>query len=134
MFCQVYNYEWNRETRGSAAVHCVIIGMTFAKDGNRSIYEYDHVRGEPHLSEVTRINGYLINGPQYSVPARSKPPEGRLEMHKGSQPTDGARIKKPAGGYLKFSNLILKTATGKSFWQSIRTAKNGYIRMLVEMS
>ena len=28
-------------------------------------------------------------------------------MHKGSQPTDGARIKKPEGGYLKFSNLIL---------------------------
>ena len=29
-------------------------------------------------------------------------------MHKGSQPTDGARIKKPEGGYLKFSNLILE--------------------------
>ena len=28
-------------------------------------------------------------------------------MHKGSQPTDGARLRKPEGGYLKFSNLIL---------------------------
>ena len=106
-------FQWNSEARGSAAVHCVIIGMTFAKDGKRSIYEYDHVRGEPHLSEVTRINGYLINGPQYAVPARSKPPEGRLKMHKGSQPTDGARIKKPAGGYLKFSNLILENSARK---------------------
>ena len=106
-------FQWNSEARGSAAVHCVIIGMMFAKDGKRSIYEYDHVRGEPHLSEVTRINGYLINGPQYAVPARSKPPEGRLKMHKGSQPTDGARIKKPAGGYLKFSNLILEDSDRK---------------------
>ena len=101
-------FQWNSEARGSAAVHCVIIGLTFAKDGKRWIYEYDHVRGEPHLSEVTRVNGYLIDGPQYAVPARSRPPEARLKMHKGSQPTDGARIKKPEGGYLKFSNLILE--------------------------
>ena len=60
------------------------------------------------MSEVARINGYLINGPQYTVPARSRPPEGRLKMHKGSQPTDGARIRKPEGGYQKFSNLILE--------------------------
>ena len=100
-------FQWNSEARGAAAVHCVIVGLTFAKDGKRSIFEYDHVRGEPHSSEVVRINGYLINGPQYAVSARSKPPEGRLKMHKGSQPTDGARIRKPEGGYFKFSNLIL---------------------------
>ena len=65
------------------------------------------MRGEPHAAEVSRINGYLIDGAQYAVPARSTPPEGRLKMHKGSQPTDGARLRKPDGGYLKFSNLIL---------------------------
>ncbi len=51
-------FQWNSEARGSAAVHCVIIGLTFAKDGKRSIYQYDNVRGEPHLSEVTRINDF----------------------------------------------------------------------------
>ncbi len=101
-------FQWNSEARGQAAVHCVIVGLTFAKDGPRRIYDYDHVRGEPHASEVARVNGYLIDGPQYAVPARSAPPEGRLKMHKGSQPTDGARLKKPDGGYLKFSNLILE--------------------------
>ncbi len=101
-------FQWNSEARGAAAVHCVIIGLTFAEAGKRRIYDYDHVRGEPHASEVARINGYLIDGPQYAVPARSSPPEGRLKMHKGSQPTDGARLKKPDGGYLKFSNLILE--------------------------
>ena len=100
-------FQWNNEARGKAAVHCVIVGLTFAKGTKRRIFEYDHVRGDPHASEVKHINGYLIDGPQHAVPARSKPPAGRRKMHKGSQPTDGARLKKPGGGYLKFSNLIL---------------------------
>ena len=101
-------FQWNSEARGTAAVHCVIVGMTYKKAPQCVIYEYDHVRGEPHEAKVARINGYLTDGPQYSVPARSQPPAGRLKMHKGSQPTDGARLKKPGGGYLKFSNLILE--------------------------
>ena len=100
-------FQWNSDARGKAAVHCVIIGLTFSKEGQRYIYEYDHIRGEPQVSEVAQINGYLIDGPQHAVPARSAPPPGRLKMHKGSQPTDGARLRKPEGGYLKFSNLIL---------------------------
>ncbi|MDE0242805.1 MAG: class I SAM-dependent DNA methyltransferase [bacterium] len=101
-------FQWNSEARGRAAVHCVIVGLTFAKECRRRLYDYDSPRGEPHVSEVGRINGYLIDGPQYAVPARTKPPEGRPAMHKGSQPTDGARLRKPGGGYLKFSNLILQ--------------------------
>lgn len=100
-------FQWNSEASGEAAVHCVIVGLTYAKGSARCIYEYEHVRSEPHASRVSRINGYLIDGPQYAVPARSLPPLGRLKMHKGSQPTDGARLRKPEGGYLKFSNLIL---------------------------
>lgn len=101
------SFQWNSEARGKAAVHCVIVGMTFQEGRAATIYEYDHVRGDPHASSVSRINGYLIDGPQYSVPARSRPPAGRLRMNKGSQPTDGARLKKPGGGYITRSNLIL---------------------------
>lgn len=101
-------FQWNSEARGTAAVHCVIIGMTRDAARKCRIYEYDHVRGDPHASDVARINGYLIDGPQYAVPARSQPPKGRLKMHKGSQPTDGARRRKPGGGYYPLlSNLIL---------------------------
>ena len=102
-------FLWSSEARGKAAVHCVIVGLTFAEKARRFIYEYDHMKGEPHASRVARINGYLIDGPQYAVPARSTPPTGRLKMHKGSQPTDGARLRSPEGGYLKFSNLILNS-------------------------
>jgi hypothetical protein len=100
-------FQWNSEARGKAAVHCVIVGMTWGDPKDRTIFEYDHVRGDPHASKVSRINGYLIDGPQYSVPARSQPPNGRLRMHKGSQPTDGARLRRPEGGYITHSNLIL---------------------------
>ncbi len=101
-------FQWNSEARGKAAVHCVIVGMTRDVGRKSTIYEYDHVLGSPNAALVSRINGYLIDGPQYAVPARSKPPNGRLTMHKGSQPTDGARRRKPGGGYYPLtSNLIL---------------------------
>jgi hypothetical protein len=100
-------FQWNSEARGKAAVHCVIVGMTWGEPKDGTIFEYDHVRGDPHASKVSRINGYLIDGPQYSVPARSQPPNGRLRMHKGSQPTDAARLRRPEGGYITHSNLIL---------------------------
>lgn len=101
-------FLWNNEARGKAAVHCVIVGMTFGSPTQRVIYEYEHVRGDPHMSVVSRINGYLIDAPQYAVPARTQPPLGRLRLHKGSQPTDGARLRNPVGGYITTSNLILE--------------------------
>ena len=65
------------------------------------------------MSPVSRLNGYLIDGPQYAVPARSKPPEGRLKMHKGSQPTDGARRRKPGGGYYPLTSNLILDKTGR---------------------
>lgn len=107
-------FQWNNEARGKAAVHCVIIGMAHKPPDNKTIYDYKHVRDEPVATAVNAINGYLIDGPQYSIPARSKPPAGMLKMHKGSQPTDGARLKKPGGGYITTSNLIMDDASKKA--------------------
>jgi hypothetical protein len=101
-------FQWNSEARGTAAVHCVIVGLTFSDTVSRLIYEYEHVRGEPHVAGVSRINGYLIEGPQYALPARGQPQPGLLRMHKGSQPTDGARLKE-GNRYVTYSNLILDT-------------------------
>ncbi len=116
-------FQWNSEARGKAAVHCVIVGLTFQTEVKRRIFEYGHVRGEPHEAEVTRINGYLIDGPQYAVPARSQPQSGMLKMHKGSQPTDGARLKKPGGGYITYSNLILEDEDRKELLEAEPAAK-----------
>lgn len=107
-------FQWNNEARGKAAVHCVIIGMAHEPPSERTICDYTHVRGEPFATGVNAINGYLIDGPQYAIPARSKPPVGMLKMHKGSQPTDGARLRKPGGGYITTSNLIMDDAGKKA--------------------
>ena len=100
-------FQWNSEARHQAAVHCVVVGMTWKHRENRIIFEYDRTSSAPHASKVSQINGYLIDGPQRVIPARSKTPSGRIGMHKGSQPTDGARLRLPNGRYIKHSNLIL---------------------------
>jgi hypothetical protein len=108
-------FAWSSEARGRAAVHCVIVGLTYREDVERFIYEYETPRAAPHVSSATRINGYLFEGPNYALPARQQPPDGRLKLHKGSQPTDGARLKMPEGGYTTSSNLILDAADKQAF-------------------
>ena len=107
-------FQWNNEARGKAAVHCVIIGMAHEPPSEKTIYDYTHVRGEPVATTVKTINGYLIEGQQHAIPARSKPPNGMLKMHKGSQPTDGARLRKLGGGYITTSNLIMDDIAKKA--------------------
>lgn len=101
-------FQWTSEARGRAAVHCVIVGLTRRPDAERAIYDYDHPQAVPQMSVVERINGYLFDGPNYVLPARRQPPPGRLKLHKGSQPTDGARLRLPEGGYVTTSNLIIE--------------------------
>ncbi|WP_145111810.1 class I SAM-dependent DNA methyltransferase [Cereibacter sediminicola] len=119
------SFQWNSEARGKAAVHCVIVGMTFKDDIRPTIFEYDHVRGDPHATSVGRINGYLIDGPQYAVPSRSRPPTGRLRMTKGSQPTDGARIRAQGGGYITRSNLIMDEGQRTEFMARLKSDLKG---------
>lgn len=100
-------FQWTSESRGKAAVHCVIIGLTKDAPSSCTIFDYADIRGEPVSAQVPQINAYLVNAAHILVPARTKAPEGIPPMFKGSQPTDGARIKLPNGGYETFSNLIL---------------------------
>ena len=100
-------FVWNNEARGKAAVHCVIIGLVFGKAINPRIFDYPDPRKDCFEVKVRRINGYLIDGPFLTLPARTKTPPDRPKMMKGSQPTDGARLKGPDGKYITTSNLIL---------------------------
>lgn len=100
-------FEWLSEARGKAAVHVIIVGLDFDRDGPRQIYDYDNVKGDPHMSIVPQINSYLISGPQIFIAARSRPPAGMPKLFQGSKPADGARLKGPNGKYVTTSNLIL---------------------------
>lgn len=103
-------FQWNSEARGKAAVHCVVIGLARRFSGDVRVFDYEHVRGDPMVANVSRLNCYLVDGPDRVVPARTRPPEGRMQLIQGSKPADGARIKDAAGKYVTRSNLILKSA------------------------
>ncbi len=41
-------FSWSNEARGNAAVHCVIVGFGLQEVAEKTIFEYDDVRGEAH--------------------------------------------------------------------------------------
>lgn len=81
-------FEWESEATGAAAVHCVVIG--FDKSSRRPrLFDYDTVKSTPHEIEVTRINGYLLDGPDVFVDKRSKPVSSSLPpVQVGSKASD----------------------------------------------
>jgi hypothetical protein len=103
-------FQWTSDSRGQAAVHCVIVGFTRVKPASCTIFDYPNVKGEPVSVKTPQINAYLVNAAHILVPARTQAPEGLPAMFKGSQPTDGARLKRAGGGYETTSNLILDPA------------------------
>lgn len=100
-------FVWSNEARGNAAVHCVIVGLVRGEPDRATIFDYTDPRGECLIVTARRINGYLVDAPPVSLPARTEAPPGLPQMLKGSQPTDGARIKQLDGSYVTTSNLIL---------------------------
>ena len=100
-------FVWSNEASGKAAVHCVIVGLVHGEAESTTIYDYPNPKGDCIRVNVKRINGYLIDGPFVTLPARTSAPVGMPQMLKGSQPTDGARLKDSEGKYVTTSNLIL---------------------------
>ena len=103
-------FSWTNEARGKAAVHVVIIGFALHDAPEKTIYEYEDIKGDPHAISAQRINPYLIDAPDIIFPSRTKTPSNLPFITKGSQPTDG--------GYLLLSQkdkeeLIAKEPTVK---------------------
>lgn len=107
-------FEWLSEARGKAAVHVIIVGLDFDRDGSRQIFDYESLKGDPHRSIVTQINSYLIACPQIFIAARSRAPAGMPKLFQGSKPADGARLKGPNGKFVTTSNLILDEGDRKA--------------------
>ncbi|MCA0393545.1 MAG: N-6 DNA methylase [Proteobacteria bacterium] len=85
-------FQWSNEARGKAAVHCVIVGFGLVDSDPKWIYEYETIKSDPFPIAVTRINPYLVGGPDVLLPSRSAPQPGMPPMFKGSQPTDGGHL------------------------------------------
>ncbi len=85
-------FSWNNEARGKAAVHCVIVGFGLQDVADKTIYEYEDIKGEPHAIKANNINPYLIDAPDIVLPSRITTPSGLPQLIKGSQPTDGGHL------------------------------------------
>ena len=81
-------FAWSNEARGKAAVHCVIIGFGPGDVPNKTIFEYDDIRGEPHAVLANNINPYLVDAPDVVLPRRSSPICAVPEIGIGNKPID----------------------------------------------
>src|SRR5665647_1240935 len=82
-------FKWGNEARGNAAVHVIIIGFANFEVSEKSIYEYENIKGEPHEIKVGNVNPYLVEGKDLFVPSRTKPICNVPEMLYGNKLVDG---------------------------------------------
>ncbi len=82
-------FSWKNEAKGNAAVHVVIIGFANFDTNQKFLFEYDDIKGEPHVLKVKNINPYLLGGNDNIVEKRRTPICNVVEMIKGSMPNDG---------------------------------------------
>ncbi|CAM3729135.1 class I SAM-dependent DNA methyltransferase [Aquirufa aurantiipilula] len=82
-------FNWSNEAKANAAVHVVIIGFANYDTTNKSIFEYEDIKGEAHEIKVKNINPYLVEGKDFAVLSRTKPICNVPEMLYGNKIVDG---------------------------------------------
>ena len=85
-------FKWSNEARGSAAVHCVIIGFGLENTAQKVLYAYDDPGGAPHAMTVANINPYLVDAPDVVLANRRSPICPVPEIAFGSMPNDGGHL------------------------------------------
>ena len=85
-------FQWSNESRGKAAVHCVIIGFALHDAENKQIFDYETPQSEPHGTRVENINPYLVNTADVLIKKRRIPICKAPEIHFGNQPIDGGHL------------------------------------------
>ncbi len=105
-------FSWKNEAKGNAAVHVVIIGFANFDTKNKSIFEYEDIKGEPHEIKAKNISPYLVEGKDIVVTKRNRTLCDVPEIAYGSMANDG--------GYLILSDnekdeLLKESPTSKKF-------------------
>jgi hypothetical protein len=85
-------FKWSNEAKGNAAVYCVIIGFANYETNNKSIFEYEDIKGEPQELKVKNINPYLVDAKDVFIIKRRKPICNIPEISFGSMPNDGGNF------------------------------------------
>lgn len=85
-------FKWSNEAKGNAAVYCVIVGFANYDTVNKSIFEYEDIKGEAHEIKAKNINPYLVDAKDIFVGKRRKPICNIPEISFGSMPNDGGNF------------------------------------------
>lgn len=79
-------FKWNNEAKGKAAVHCVIVGFSTGRHGEKIIFDGD----EKIIAK--NINPYLVDAPDIFVESRTNAICDVPAMVYGNKPTDGGHL------------------------------------------
>ena len=82
-------FKWSNEAKGNVAVYCVIIGFANYDTNNKSIFEYEDIKGEAHELKAKNINPYLVDAKDLLIKKSSNPICKVPKIKFGNQPIDG---------------------------------------------
>lgn len=85
-------FKWSNEAKGNAAVYCVIVGFANYDTANKSIFEYENIKGEAHEVKAKNINPYLVDAKDILIEKRTKPLCQVPKMSFGNMPLDGGHL------------------------------------------
>ncbi|SHI91831.1 class I SAM-dependent DNA methyltransferase [Flavobacterium terrae] len=85
-------FKWSNEAKGNAAVFCVIVGFANYDTTNKTIFEYDDIRGEAHEIKAKNINPYLVDAKDVLIEKRTTPICPIPKMSFGNMPLDGGNL------------------------------------------
>ena len=85
-------FKWSNEAKGNAAVYCIIVGFANFDTSNKSIFEYDDIKGEAHEIKAKNINPYLVDAKDILINKSSNPICQVPKMSFGNMPLDGGNL------------------------------------------
>jgi hypothetical protein len=85
-------FKWSNEAKGNAAVYCVIVGFANFDTSNKSIFEYEDIKGEAHEIKAKNINPYLVDAKDLLIDKNSNPICNVPKMSFGNMPLDGGHL------------------------------------------
>jgi hypothetical protein len=85
-------FKWSNEAKGNAAVYCVIVGFANYDIINKSIFEYEDIKGEAHEIKAKNINPYLVDAKDLLINKSSIPICNVPKMSFGNMPLDGGNL------------------------------------------
>ncbi|MCD4793878.1 MAG: hypothetical protein K8R54_11625 [Bacteroidales bacterium] len=85
-------FKWSNEAKGQAAVYVIITGFAAYDSKNKTIFDYEDIKGEAAATTAKNINPYLIDAPNLLITKKTKPISNVPEMNFGNMPLDGGNL------------------------------------------